>query len=41
MPTSNADKPSATDIPVQQINAAVQAVQQGDVHIVIQDGKVI
>lgn len=41
MPTSNADKPSATDIPVQQIIAAVQAVQHGDVHIVIQDGKVI
>lgn len=41
MATSSADKPSGNDIPVQQIIAAIQAVQHGDVHIVIQDGKVI
>lgn len=41
MSTSSSDKPSGNDIPVQQIIAAVQAVQHGDVHIVIQDGKVI
>jgi hypothetical protein len=41
MATSSADKPSGHDIPVQQIIAAIQAVQHGDVHIVIQDGKVI
>jgi len=40
MPTNNSDKPSATDIPVQQIIVAVQALQHGHVHIVIHDGKV-
>ncbi len=41
MPTSSSDKQLGNDIPIQQIIAAVQAVQHGDVHIVIQDGKVI
>ena len=41
MPNSNTDQAAVNDIPVQQIIAAVQAVQHGDVHIVIQDGKVI
>ena len=41
MPTSSSYKQLGNDIPIQQIIAAVQAVQHGDVHIVIQDGKVI